>query len=294
MGKYFSDKSDWTFGMELEMSCSVKAGGTYTFLTIQDEKKAKVIEVSGDMGTSNERRVEIATSPIRIADEQRHWDNMHLIGALKELFMSISNTDKHTMDKQGIEELFQALVDSKVSGKYQCVMNGGSLTIKEISPSVTVKGEQISFGVPIKDVDYFLQSIRAPWYETGKYSIGRLKESEWKCNYSLCVIKKFIELWKEKKDILSPIMKNKWGIMPRNPITELWDGKLEQAITLEDVLSLFEKEYCAEACREAYKYLCCGNAVGGHEKNIVRFDDQLVFECRSIPSELREFYFEYR
>ena len=71
MGKYFSDKPDWTFGMELEMSCSVKAGGTYTFLTIQDEKKAKVIEGSGDMGTSNERRVEIATSPIRIADEQR-------------------------------------------------------------------------------------------------------------------------------------------------------------------------------------------------------------------------------
>ena len=295
MAKQFNDKPYWTFGIELELNCKVEAKSSFAFLTISDEHKNKVIEVSGDMGFGDQRTVEISTSPIKLSEEAQHRKNMQLIRFIKELFNNIAQADNHSMTKSQMENEFREFIsraDNMLSPKYTFGGLLNKLTITSMNP-VSVGAEQISFGMPITDVDYFLQSMGAPWYQTGKFVLeGATDEQQWKYNYTLCVIEHLISLLSKKMDITSPNAKNSWVVMPRNPVSELWNKGLRQGIPLNHVLDLFQKTYEPEKINEAYEYLNDGGPVGGKLSSIVRLEKQIVFECRTIPACLREFYFD--
>lgn len=294
MAKLFNDKPDWTFGIELELNCKVKAKSSFPFLTITDENEKKVLEVSGDMGAGDERTVEIATSPVKISEETQHRDHMQLIGFLKGLFDHIAQVDGHTMTRDQMENEFREFMNGTnhtLSSRY--TFNGllKELTITSVNPVATMT-EQISFGVPVTDVDYFLQSMNASWYQTGKFVLkDATAEQQWKYNYTLCLMEHLISLLSSGMDITSPMAKNSWVAMPRNPVSELWDKGLQQGVPLKNVLDLFQNTYELNKINEAYEYLSNGGPAGGKLSSIVRLEKQIVFECRKIFSCLREFYF---
>lgn len=296
MAKKFNEKPNWTFGIELELNCEVKVRGSFAFLTILDEHKNKVIEVSGDMGNENQRRVEISTLPIRLSQEAEHRDHMKLIQFLKNMFDDITQMDDHTMTKDQIKNEFKEFIDREdnmLSHRYTIEVLSQHLVIPSLPP-VSVSTQQISFGVPITDVDYFLQDIdfNPHWYQTRKFVLeGATDEQQWKYNYTLCLMEYLISLFSQKKDITSPIVKNSWKVMPRNPVSELWDRGLQRELPLNHVLELFKGIYDPKDIREAYEYLSGGVPVGGKLSSIVRLENQIVFECRMIPSCLHEFYF---
>lgn len=296
MGKKFAKKENWTFGLEIELKCKVKSGYSDNFLIVKKQGE-DIIRVMGDMGDAKERTVEIVTEPIRIKDEEQHRKNMQIIIFLKDLFTEICQRGNHTMGKEEIVNRFK----ENFADEYSIGVLYPELTMYAYD-YVGIGTEQITFGMPARkeDVDTFLKEMRIPWYdEKLKYkSEGLQDEEEWKYNYILSVmdfyIHNFIIATENTIDLCSPRVKNKWGAMPRNSVKELCDKKLMEYLSLEKVQKIFEGKYEKKDIEACYEYLMNDGVVGGHTKSIKDMGEkQLLFECREVPGDLREFYFDY-
>lgn len=292
MAKIFEDRAGWTIGMEYELNCEVSARGSFDFMTVSNEAGKPVLTVSGDMGGDSWRTVEIATVPIAIGNVTRRQDNVKIILSLMELFGRIAG-ENCAMLKSAVPHAFEQLQNG-CSEKYtcSCILDTNKLMLRTHAEYISINTEQISFGVPIQDVDLFLNFMAVPWYSPGKYVPGDNASESWKINYALCVMEFLISLWIQKVDLGLPQIKNKWAVMPRNPVSDLWEDGLWKHIPLDRVLTIFQGMGVEETViREVYDYLCKGNSVGGKKKSIVRIGHQLVFECRSFDAKLAPYGF---
>lgn len=292
MGKIFEDRAGWTIGMEYELNCEVSVRGSFDFMTVRNETGDVVLTVSGDMGGNNWRRVEIATAPMAIRDVTQRQDNVKIILSLMELFGGIAG-ENGPMPKSAVPQEFEQL-QKGCSKKYtcSCLLDTDKLMIRTPAKHISISTQQISFGVPIQDVDLFLNYMAVPWYSPGKFTSGDNASESWKINYALCVMEFLIQLFRQKLDLDWPQTKNKWDVMPRNPLSDLWKDGLQKHIPLDRVLTTFQrKEEDETVIREVYEFLCMGNSVGGKKQSIVRIGDQLVFECRSFGGNLAPYGF---
>ncbi|MCI9073776.1 MAG: hypothetical protein HFH80_13435, partial [Lachnospiraceae bacterium] len=157
MGKIFEDRAGWTIGMEYELNCEVSARGSFDFMTVRSETGDTVLTVSGDMGGNDWRRVEIATAPIAIGDVTQRRDNVKIILSLMELFGGIAG-EKRPMPKSAVPQAFEQL-QKGCSKKYtcSCLLDTDKLMIRTFAEFISIGTEQISFGMPIQDVDLFLK-----------------------------------------------------------------------------------------------------------------------------------------
>ncbi len=298
MGQLFKEHEDWTYGVECEMNCEVEQSCASNFLYILDGSSRTSFRVTGDMGSTSRKKVEIVTEPIRIDNVKAHDENAACFSVLKELLYEISQSPDGLPGKS-VENKFQELISGNQSlAGYTCQALG-TVKILCLSDSVRVAAPQMTVGMPCHEAEEFLNISRPGWYQVRETVVPGTDVKGFYEHYACCILRKLAELYDQEKDITSSIVKNEWEIMPRSRVDLLLDRNAKQNIVNLTAQWSQNPPPSAQALEQARQDLFAGQPVGGHLTSIRQAVDaqgrtvpQLLFEYRSIPGNLYEYYFD--
>lgn len=177
--------------------------------------------------------------------------------------------------------------------KFTCNMTR-DLHITSVNSSKNI-GRQITFGFPYNEMGEFFENLKPLWYEDQKYKCDKFSDPDKLLiyNYIVCVLAKYKDFYLKQGISVTSQGKNEWGIMPRRPLTEL-----TQATGTSEIWAAIKESdfFNDKAFQWAYCILHDGGSIGGHTGSLnTKFDKnghQLIFECRSVPDMLLQ-YFDY-
>ncbi len=317
--EFLNNEDVLSFGVELEISSGIRflpghSRGSEPFIELIRPDGSLALTIHGDIGDVRDvQTLELVSEPILFG---RQYPNNQIVqtenGILIAFFIDFfKHYDNRCVPKISLEKLFDTwkLTQPGLFSNYTI------RTLVDDMPFFNKGGQgscQISLGMPLSRADMFLKIFGADWYDPEQFSqqyieeqvrgyftgtSDKVREIVKAVNYALCVMKKHSDIKDEAGGTMSftdQITKNKWGIMPRSSLRDLWgmySGTVGQIVKVyvEWAADVKLQEVWKDVETQASKWghidsLRVMPGMGGHD------NPPVVFELRSPVATVQNFF----